>query len=96
MSAGAIVAIVFVVIFVIGVIVGIVVVVALSAVRREQRLQGRPAREWHNPARINDPSALDEPEDEITGATGVPGHWDGVRGGERPRWPGDTDNEYSG
>jgi hypothetical protein len=104
MSAAAVVAIVFVVIFIIGITVGYIVVIALSAIRAdrkavreatgESRVAGRPKF----PGILNDPAALDEPDDEETGrnsgVSGIPGHWDSVPSDDRPRWPGDADSGY--
>jgi len=80
MSPGAVVAIVFVVIFIIGVGVGVIAVIALSALRAERNTSSK----------ARDPAELSR------GATGVPGHWDGMNSDDRPRWPGDTSNGFSG
>jgi len=80
MSPGAVVAIVFVVIFIIGVGVGVIAVIALSALRAER----------------NDELTSSDPADLGRGATGVPGHWDGMISDDRSPWPGDASNGFSG
>jgi hypothetical protein len=80
MSPGAVVAIVFVVIFIIGVGVGVIAVIALSALRAER----------------NTNSTARDPAELSRGATGVPGHWDGMISDDRSPWPGDASNGLHG
>ncbi|HEX6525038.1 MAG TPA: hypothetical protein VF070_34295 [Streptosporangiaceae bacterium] len=88
MSPGTVVALIFLVIFIIGVAVGVIAVIALSALRADRRR-----------AMLMDMSGPEEPsdfdEDDITGPSGVPGHWDDVVSGDRPRWPR-RDNDHGG
>jgi hypothetical protein len=83
MSAGEIVAVIFIVVFVIGVIVGVITVTALAAVRTSRLLTGPPHR------REDDDHDADELNEREHGY-GIPGHWDGVSSdpGPGPRWPG--------
>jgi hypothetical protein len=81
MSPGAVVAIIFVVIFIIGIGVGVIAVIALSALRAER----------------NDELTTGDPAELSRGATGVPGHWDGMNSDDdRSRWPGEASNGFSG
>jgi len=99
MSPGVVVAVIVGVFFVIGVTVGIIAVIALSTVRRDRA--GLAAQE-HREAliRLSGPGQPagppEEPDDYDTGASGVPGHWDGVvpdgSAADRPHWPGDEDS----
>lgn len=77
MSPGTVVALIFLVIFIIGVAVGVISVIALSALRSDRRRAVRSGPE----------ELPDFDEDDITGPSGVPGHWDDVISGDRPRWP---------
>jgi hypothetical protein len=74
MSGGAVVAIVVVLFFAIGVTVGVIAMIALSTVRRERGL-GEPG---------------DETAGIATGASGIPGHWEGGLADEPASWPGGT------
>ncbi len=89
MSAGVVVAVVFVIIFIIGVTVGIVAVIALSAVRADRRRAA--LRGTKGPGVLTDPDG-----DDITGPSGVPGHWNDVISGDQPRWPRRPDDAEGG
>jgi hypothetical protein len=96
MSPGTVVALIFLVIFIIGVAVGVVAVIALSALRADRRypLSGQrltALRDMREPDELSD---LDE--DDITGPSGVPGHWDDVSSADRPRWPRRDDSGRDG
>jgi len=84
MSAGEIVAVIFIVVFVIGVIVGVITVTALAAMRTSRLLTGPPHRREDDDD--HDADELNEREH----GYGIPGHWDGVSTdpGPGPRWPG--------
>jgi hypothetical protein len=99
-SAAEVVAVVFVIIFVIGVVVGFITVVALSAVRKDQHgIERRPDMQHEGswPTGSDDDEGADEEDDpdRPTGASGVPGHWDGMNPGDQPRWP-ESGNGFSG
>jgi hypothetical protein len=89
MSTATVVAIVFVAMFIIGIVVGIIVVIALSAVRRDRRYA------LTERARQDGLEDYDAPE-YTYGASGVPGHWDGINPDAIPYWPGALDDASSG
>ena len=89
MDALAVVAIVFAVMFIIGILVGIITVIALSAVRRDRR------DALTELARQDEFADIDDPESNY-GASGVPGHWDGVIPDDAPHWPGTLDDASKG
>lgn len=89
MSPGTVVALIFLVIFIIGVAVGVIAVIALSALRTDRRQAA--LRDLRDPGELPD---LDE--DDITGPSGVPGHWDDVTSGDRPHWPRRDNDAGSG
>jgi hypothetical protein len=91
MSPGAVVALIFLVIFIIGVAAGAIAVVALSALRADRRRAA--LRDMRSPDELSD-----QDDDDITGPSGVPGHWDDATSGDRPRWPrrdGDHGGRFS-
>lgn len=90
MSAEVVVAVVFVIIFVIGVTVGFISVIALSSVRADKRTELRKPRGPRGPVELEDPG-----EDEVTGVSGTPGHWDGATSEDGPRWPVPRDDRDS-
>lgn len=97
MSPGDIVALVIVLFFVIGIIVGFIAVIALSAIRRDRVLTRRRL----DPSILDEADEADETDDETddyrTGASGVAGHWDGIKpSNDRPHWPGDTEGGFPG
>jgi hypothetical protein len=76
MSAGTVVAVIWVLVFIIGVVVGVIAIIALSVLRKDRKDRQGP----------DDPD--DWPDDlwpeRDHGVSGIAGRWD-----FRPRWPDD-------
>ena len=96
MSAELIAAVLFIIIFGIGVTVGFISVIALSSVRADKRPEQRGPRRPREIRETREPGELADPgDDEVTGASGTPGHWDGTITDDGPRWPRPRDDRDS-